>query len=290
MKKQSEVKKVLVDGDYYPRLMKSGLGEKKGATKIPRSNRPIRGGGYYTLCRGLCPKNPMSDCAYRVVDSYSLDGGGFAPYLAVVYLKHGEASGVTELKLDYDSRMTVFGVVGEYERRSPEHHHVSLQYSREVFEDYSRLSVSIPDDVVRAFVAFKDTVEDEYGKEIHFEYYGKIHGIIAPIPSHMVLVNKNTDTLNAEELKNLIMHYPDTWLDKVVCLKEVRHKSAKRFCDRLKKPRIAHKKWRIVHNSFRLLGHYRVRRINSVAWKRFLLNISRECDSGGFEWIQVKEI
>lgn len=29
MKKQSEVKKVLVDGDYYPRLMKSGLGEKR---------------------------------------------------------------------------------------------------------------------------------------------------------------------------------------------------------------------------------------------------------------------
>lgn len=45
MKKQSEVKNVLVDDDYYPRLMKSGLGEKKGATKIPRSNRPIRGGG-----------------------------------------------------------------------------------------------------------------------------------------------------------------------------------------------------------------------------------------------------
>lgn len=290
MKKQSEVKTVLVDDDYYPRLMKSGLGERKGATKIPRSNRPIRGGGgYYTLCRGLCPKNPMSDYAYRVVDSYSLDGVGFAPYMAVVMLKHGEASGVTELKLDYDSRMTVLGVVGEYERRSPEHHHVSLQYSRDVYEGYSRLSVSIPDDVVRAFVAFKDTVE-EYGKEIHFEYYGKIHGIIAPIPSHMVLVNKNTDTLNAEELKNLIMHYPTTWLDKVVCLKEVSHKSAKRFCDRLKKPRIAHKKWRKVHNnSFRLLGHYRVRKINSVAWKRFLLNIRRN-DSGGVRWIRVEEI
>ena len=233
----------------------------------------------------------MSDCAYRVVDSYSLGGVGFAPYLAVVYLKHGEDSGATELKLDYDSRMTVLGVVGEYERRSPEHHYVSLQYSRDDYEDYSRLSVSIPDDVACAFVAFKDTV-DEYGKEMHFEYYGKFHGIIAPIPSHMVLVNKNTDTLNAEELKNLIMHYPTTWLDKVVCLKEVSHKSAIRFCDRLKKPRIAHKKWRKVHNSnsFRLLGHYRVRKINSVAWKRFLLNISREYDSGNFEWIQVKEI
>lgn len=235
----------------------------------------------------------MSDCAYRVVDTYSLAADvGFAPYLAVVYLKHGEASGVTELKLDYDSRMTVLGVVGEYGHKTPEHHHVSLQYLREVFEDCSRLSVSIPDDVVRAFVAFKDTVEDEHGKEIHFEYYGKIHGKIAPIPSHMVLVNKNTDTLNAEELKNLIMHYPDTWLDKVVCLKEVSHKSAKRFCDRLKKPRIAHKKWRKVHNplhdSFRLLGHYRVRRINSVAWKRFLLNINRY--AGAFDLIQVKEI
>lgn len=53
MKKQSEVKTVLVDDDYYPRLMKSGLGEKKGATKIPRSNRPIRGGGrvLYPLSR-----------------------------------------------------------------------------------------------------------------------------------------------------------------------------------------------------------------------------------------------
>lgn len=289
MKKQSEVKTVLVDDDYYPRLMKSGLGEKKGATKIPRSNRPIRGVGYHTLCRGLCPKNPMSDCAYRVVDSYSLDGVGFAPYLAVVKLKHGEASGVTELKLDYDSRMTVLGVVGEYRHRSPEHHHVSLQYSSDVFEGYSRLFVSIPDDVVRAYVAFKDTV-DENGEEIHFEYYGKFHGIIAPIPSHMVLVNKNTDTLNAEELKNLIMHYPTTWLDKVVCLKEVSHKSAKRFCDRLKKPRIAHKKWRKVriHNSFCLLGHYRVRKINSVAWKRFLLNINRY--AGQFDLIQVKAI
>ena len=287
MKKQSEVKTVLVDDDYYPRLMKSGLGEKKGATKIPRSNRPIRGGGYYTLCRGLCPKNPMSDCAYRVVDSYSLDDVGFAPYLAVVKLKHGEASGVTELKLDYDSRMTVLGVVGEYRLRSPEHHHVSLQYSSDDYEGYSQLSVSIPDDVVRAFVAFKDTV-DEHGKEIHFEYYGKFHGIIAPIPSHMVLVNKNTDTLNAEELKNLIMHYPTTWLNKVVCLREVSHKSAKRFCDRREMPRIAHKKWRIVHNPFRLLGHYRVRKINSVAWKRFLLDISR--DTEHFWWIRVKEI
>lgn len=235
----------------------------------------------------------MSDCAYRVVDSYSLDRlVGFAPYMAVVCLKHGEAAGVTELKLDYDSRMTVLGVVGEYERRSPEHHHVSLQYSRDVYEDYSRLFVSIPDDVVRAYVAFKDTVEDKNGKEIHFEYYGKFHGKIAPIPSHMVLVNKNTDTLNAEELKNLIMHYPDTWLDlnKVVCLKEVRHKSAKRFCDRRGMPRIAHKKWRIVHNnSVRLLGHYRVRKIDSVAWKRFLLNIRRN-DSGHIEWIRVEEI
>lgn len=233
----------------------------------------------------------MSDCAYRVVDSYSLEGDvGFAPYMAVVMLKHGEDAGVTELKLDYDSRMTVLGVVGEYERRSPEHHHVSLQYSSDDYEGYSRLFVSIPDDVACAFVAFKDTVEDKNGKEIHFEYYGKIHGIIAPIPSHMVLVNKNTDTFNAEELKNLIMHYPTTWLDKVVCLKEVSHKSAKRFCDRLKMPRKAHKKWRKVHNnSFRLLGHYRVRKINSVAWKRFLLNISRN-GSGKFYWIQVKEI
>lgn len=230
----------------------------------------------------------MSDCAYRVVDSYSLDDVGFAPYLAVVKLKHGEASGVTELKLDYDSRMTVLGVVGEYRLRSPEHHHVSLPYSSDDYEGYSQLSVSIPDDVVRAFVAFKDTV-DEHGKEIHFEYYGKFHGIIAPIPSHMVLVNKNTDTLNAEELKNLIMHYPTTWLDKVVCLKEVSHKSAKRFCDRLKMPRIAHKKWRKVLNPFRLLGHYRVRKINSVAWKRFLLNISLN-NSKSFWWIQVKEI
>ena len=234
----------------------------------------------------------MSDCAYRVVDSYSLDGVGFAPYMAVVKLKHGEDAGVTELKLDYDSRMTVFGVVGEYRKRSPEHHHVSLQYSSDDYEGYSRLFVSIPDDVVRAYVAFKDTVEDKNGKEIHFEYYGKIHGIIAPIPSHMVLVNKNTDTFNAEELKNLIMHYPDTWLDlnKVVCLKEVRHKSAKRFCDRLKKPRIAHKKWRIAGWTNRLLGHYRVRKINSVAWKRFLLNISWSSDAGQFRWIQVKEI
>lgn len=230
----------------------------------------------------------MSDCAYRVVDSYSLDGVGFAPYMAVVMLKHGEAAGVTELKLDYDSRMTVLGVVGEYREMSPEHHHVSLQYSSVDCEGRSQLSVSIPDDVVRAFVAFKDTVEDN-GEEIHFEYYGKFHGKIAPIPSHMVLVNKNTDTLNAEELKNLIMHYPDTWLDKVVCLKEVSHKSAKRFCDRLKKPRIAHKKWRKVRNPFRLLGHYRVRKINSVAWKRFLLNIRRN-DSGDIEWIRVEEI
>lgn len=231
----------------------------------------------------------MSNCAYRVVDSYSLDGVGFAPYMAVVCLKHGEDAGVTELKLDYDSRMTVLGVVGEYRKMSPGHHHVSLQYSSDVYEDYSRLFISIPDDVVRAFVAFKDTVEDKNGKEIHFEYYGKFHGIIAPIPSHMVLVNKNTDTLNAEELKNLIMHYPDTWLDKVVCLKEVSHKSAKRFCDRLKKPRIAHKKWRVVHNPDRLLGHYRVRKINSVAWKRFLLNIRRN-DSGEVRWIRVEEI
>lgn len=230
----------------------------------------------------------MSDCAYRVVDSYSSDCVGFAPYSAVVKLKHGEDSGVTELKLDYDSRMTVLGVVGEYRHRSPERPNVILQYSSDVYEDYSRLFVSIPDDVVRAYVAFKDTVE-EHGKEIHFEYYGKLHGIIAPIPSHMVLVNKNTDTLNAEELKNLIMNNPDTWLDNVVCLKEVSHKSAKRFCDRLKKPRIAHKKWRKVHNLFRLLGHYRVRKINSVAWKRFLLNIRRN-DSGDIEWIRVEEI
>lgn len=232
----------------------------------------------------------MSDCAYRVVDSYSLDGVGFAPYMAVVMLKHGEDSGVTELKLDYDSRMTVLGVVGEYREMSPEHHHVSLQYSSDDYEGYSQLSVSIPEDVVRAFVAFKDTVEDKNGKEIHFEYYGKIHGIIAPIPSHVVLVNKNTDTLNAEELKNLIMHYPTTWLDKVVCLREVSHKSAKRFCDRLKKPRIAHKKWRIVGDTSRLLGHYRVRKINSVAWKRFLLNIRQAEDEEQFRWIQVEEI
>lgn len=289
MKKQSEVKNVLVDDDYYPRLMKSGLGERKGATKIPRSNRPIRG-GYYTLCRGLCPKNPMSDCAYRVVDSHSLDGVYFAPYMAVVCLKHGEAAGVTELKLDYDSRMTVLGVVGEYRKRSPGHYSVSLQYSSDDYEGYSQLSVSIPDDVARAFVAFKDTVEDTNGKEIHFEYYGKIHGIIAPIPSHVVLVNKNTDTFNAEELKNLIMHYPKTWLDKVVCLKEVSHKSAKRFCDRLGMTQKAHKKWRIVGDTSRFLGHYRVRKINSVAWKRFLLNISYSSEAAQFEWIQVEEI
>lgn len=58
MKKQSEVKTVLVDDDYYPRLMKSGLGEKKGATKIPRSNRPIRGGG------GTIPS--VADCALKI--------------------------------------------------------------------------------------------------------------------------------------------------------------------------------------------------------------------------------
>ena len=232
----------------------------------------------------------MSDCAYRVVDSYSLDGVGFAPYMAVVMLKHGEDSGVTELKLDYDSRMTVLGVVGEYREMSPEHHHVSLQYSSDDYEGYSRLFISIPDDVILAYVAFKDTVEDKNGKEIHFEYYGKIHGIIAPIPSHMVLVNKNTDTFNAEELKNLIVYYPTTWLDKVVCLKEVWHKSAKRFCDRRELPRIDHKKWRKVHNPDRLLGHYRVRKIGSVAWKRFLLNISINNDAGQFRWIQVEEI
>lgn len=231
----------------------------------------------------------MSDCAYRLVDSYSLLDVCFAPYMAVVMLKHSEHAGVTELKLDYDSRMTVLGVVGEYRFRSPEYHHVSLQYSSDDYEGYSQLSVSIPEDVVRAYVAFKDTVEDKNGKEIHFEYYGKIHGIIAPIPSHAVLVNKNTDTLNAEELKKLIMHYPTTWLDKVVCLREVSHKSAKRFCDRRELPRIAHKKWRITHKPYRLLGHYRVRKINSVAWKRFLLNISYN-DAGQFWLIQVEEI
>lgn len=60
MKKQSEVKNVLVDDDYYPRLMKSGLGERKGATKIPRSNRLIRGGGG----GGTIPS--VADCALKI--------------------------------------------------------------------------------------------------------------------------------------------------------------------------------------------------------------------------------
>lgn len=34
MNKQSEVKTVLVDDDYYPRLMKSGLGEKKARRRF----------------------------------------------------------------------------------------------------------------------------------------------------------------------------------------------------------------------------------------------------------------
>lgn len=34
MKKQSEVETVLVDDDYYPRLMKSGLGEKKARRRF----------------------------------------------------------------------------------------------------------------------------------------------------------------------------------------------------------------------------------------------------------------
>lgn len=47
MKKQSEVKTVLVDDDYYPRLMKSGLGEKKARRRFPC--QPVRFGVWGTI-------------------------------------------------------------------------------------------------------------------------------------------------------------------------------------------------------------------------------------------------
>lgn len=45
MKKQSEVKTVLVDDDYYPRLMKSGLGEKKARRRFLGHTVRFEGGG-----------------------------------------------------------------------------------------------------------------------------------------------------------------------------------------------------------------------------------------------------
>lgn len=58
MKKQSEVKTVLVDDDYYPRADEVRAWRKKGATKIPRSTVRL-GGGWRTI-------PSAADCALKI--------------------------------------------------------------------------------------------------------------------------------------------------------------------------------------------------------------------------------